>query len=146
MSPDADRDREDRQAFQRLNILFQGRASEWPVHHLKTFQKIAVLGSTRYSTYCTDVDSSNSWKHETKARAHRLVDTVSRLTRNHSSEIQWRLDIEKLVYKRFELDIKWYIGLLITYYGIITDPSTAPRAKSDYGGQKLRQSLRVLMR
>lgn len=60
----------------------------------------------RYSTYCTDGDGSNFWKYETKARAQRLVDTVSRLTRNQASEIQWRLDIEKIVYKRFELEIK----------------------------------------
>lgn len=43
------------------------------------------------------------------ARAQRLVDTVTRLTRNQSSEIQWRLDIEKIVYKPFELEIKWYV-------------------------------------
>ncbi|RDL38191.1 Uncharacterized protein BP5553_05624 [Venustampulla echinocandica] len=105
MGTDADRDREDRRTFSRLKIAFQGRASNWPVHHLKTFQQISVLGSMRYSTYCTDRDGSNFWKHETKARAQRLVDTVSRLTRNQSSEIQWRLDIEKIVYKRFELEI-----------------------------------------
>jgi len=109
MGTDADRDREDRRTFRRLKIAFQGRVSDWPVHHLKTFQKISVLGSMRYSTYCTDGDGSNSWKHETKARAQRLVDTVSRLTRNQSSEIQWRLDIEKIVYKRFELEINWYV-------------------------------------
>ncbi|CZR59535.1 uncharacterized protein PAC_09429 [Phialocephala subalpina] len=106
MGKDADRDREDRQTFRRLKIFFRGRASEWPVHHLKTFQKISVLGSMRYSTYCTDGDGSNLWRSETQARAQRLVDTVSRLTRNQSSEIQWRLDIEKIVYKRFELEIK----------------------------------------
>jgi hypothetical protein len=109
MGKDTDRDRDDRQTFRRLKIFFRGRASEWPVHHLKTFQKISVLGSMRYSTYCTDGDGSNLWKSETAARAQRLVDTVTRLTRNQSSEIQWRLDIEKIVYKRFELDIKWYV-------------------------------------
>ncbi|PVH82411.1 hypothetical protein DL98DRAFT_653163 [Cadophora sp. DSE1049] len=108
MGKDADRDREDRQTFRRLKMFFRGRASEWPIHHLKTFQKISVLGSMRYSTYCTDGDGDGSalWKSETKARAQRLVDTVSRLTRNQSSEIQWRLDIEKIVYKRFELEIE----------------------------------------
>jgi hypothetical protein len=37
-----------------------------------------------------------------------LVDTTSRLTGNKPSEMQWRLDLEKIVYKRFELDIDWY--------------------------------------
>jgi hypothetical protein len=114
MGKDADRDREDRQTFNRLNILFKGQASGFPPYHLKTFQKIKVLGSIQYKDYCTDENEPTLWKSETKARAQRLVDTVSRLTRNQSSEMQWRLDIEKIVYKRFELEIKWYS--IVSYY------------------------------
>ncbi|KAE9371916.1 hypothetical protein N431DRAFT_342019 [Stipitochalara longipes BDJ] len=106
MGKDADRDREDRELFKRLKVVFRGRSSEWPLHHLKTCQKISILGSQRYSTYCSDDDGSKFWKQETKDRAQRLVDTVSRLTRNQSSEMQWRLDIEKIVFKRFESGIK----------------------------------------
>lgn len=109
MGKDEDRDREDRRIFKRLNIVFRGRSLEWPVHHLKTFQKISVLGTYRYSTFRSDENRSNFWRSETTARAQHLVDTVSRLTRNQSSEMQWRLDIEKIVYKRFELGIKWYV-------------------------------------
>jgi hypothetical protein len=26
---------------------------------------------------------------------------------NHQSEMKWRLDLEQLVYKRFQLEIEW---------------------------------------
>ena len=108
MGKDADRDREDRRTFRRLKIRFRDRATEWPLHHLKTFQKVSILGSTKYSEYGKDGNEMLLWQSETKARAQRLVDTVSRLARNQSSEMQWRLDIEKILYKRFEFEIKWY--------------------------------------
>jgi hypothetical protein len=79
MGKDADRDREDRQIFKRLKIFFRGKDSEWPIHHLKSLQKVLILGSTQYSTYCKDEDGTQFWRQETKARAQHLVDTVSRL-------------------------------------------------------------------
>jgi len=112
MGKDADRDRDDRQLFKRLKIVFRGRSPEWPLHHLKTCQKISILGSQRYSTYGSDEDGSKFWRQDTKSRAQRLVDTVCRLTRNQSSEMQWRLDIEKIVFERLQLEIKWYVILM----------------------------------
>ncbi|KAN0096873.1 hypothetical protein V8E51_015678 [Hyaloscypha variabilis] len=106
MGKDADRDREDRELFKHLKIVFRGRSPEWPLHHLTTCQKISILGSQRYSTYCSDEDGSKFWREETKSHAQQLVDTVCRLTRNQSSEMQWRLDIEKIVFKRLEFEIK----------------------------------------
>ncbi|KAF4632991.1 hypothetical protein G7Y89_g5141 [Cudoniella acicularis] len=108
MIKDADRDREDREMFQKYNILFKGPACPWPIHHMKTFQNIRLLGLTQFSTYGNGDLESVIWKAETKARAQYLVDTTSKLTGNKPSEMQWRLDLEKIVYKRFELDIDWY--------------------------------------
>jgi hypothetical protein len=76
MGKDADRDREDQRKFRQLNIVFRGRSLEWPMHHLKTFQKIAILGTQSYSDYCSNVDDSRFWKVETQYRAQHLVDTV----------------------------------------------------------------------
>ncbi|KAE9370947.1 hypothetical protein N431DRAFT_308368, partial [Stipitochalara longipes BDJ] len=91
--------------FKKYNILFKGPACPWPIHHLKTFQSIKLLGQTQFSTYGNGEVELDFWKSETKARAQYLVDTTSRLTGNKPSEMQWRLDLEKIVYKRFELDI-----------------------------------------
>jgi hypothetical protein len=105
---EADRDREDREMFKRYNVHFKGPACQWPIHHLKTFQNIKLLGLTQFSTYGNCDLKSNFWVSETKARAQYLVDTTSRLAGNKPSEMQWRLDLEKIVFKRFELEIDWY--------------------------------------
>jgi hypothetical protein len=146
MGKDADRDREDRELFKRLKIVFRGRSPEWPLHHLKTCQKISILGSQRYSTYCSDEDGSKFWREETKSHAQQLVDTVCRLTRNQSSEMQWRLDIEKIVFKRLEFEIKWYVILIVGIYGFAKNFEVLNlTVETVFGDQKLRQSRRLRM-
>lgn len=107
MINDADRDRGDREMFKKYNIFFRGPACPWPIHHLKTFQNIKQLGLTQFSMFNGNPES-NFWTSETKARAQYLTDITARLTGNKPSEMQWRLDLEKIVYKRFELEIDWY--------------------------------------
>ena len=111
---DTDKDREDRRLLKKYNILFRGPAYPWPTNHMRCFQQIAVLGNQRFSAYYDEGDLESSleigeklWKSSIKARAVRLANTADRLARTQPTEMKWRLDIEKIVYKRFELEIEW---------------------------------------
>jgi hypothetical protein len=98
--------------FEKYRILFRPPASdesELPTHHARSFQKILDLGSIRFQRYPHDDDWSEFWRAETKGRAQYLVDTASKLARKNASEMQWRLELEKIVYKRFELEIDWCV-------------------------------------
>lgn len=112
MTKKTNREEEDRENFRKYNIFFRRPASEseFPAHHKISFDKILELGRTRFQTYCQNDDETSSfWRAETKGHAQHLVETTSRLARNRASEMKWRLDLEKIVYKRFELEIDWYL-------------------------------------
>jgi hypothetical protein len=119
--------------FKKYNIFFKGPACPWPSHHLKTFQNIKLLGLSQFSTYGNGNLESNFWTSETKGRAQYLIDTTSRLTDNKPSEMQWRLDLEKIVYKRFELDIDWseriFPGQHVRLYLIFNSPEPKCRGR-----------------
>lgn len=111
MSKEIDRDREERRLCKKYNILFRGPAHPWPKQHSQAFQHIAVLGRYFFSDYGTGIDKlpagERRWKSSNIGRAKRLVETASRLNGAQPSELKWRLDLEKIVYARFELEIEW---------------------------------------
>jgi hypothetical protein len=112
---DRDREQEDGRLFKKYNIRFRGPAYEWPAHHIRAFQHISVLGTQRFSTYYSQ-DSMKSlepgerlWKARIKSRTQQLVKVTERNVGNSQSEMKWRLDLEKIVYSRFECEIEWQV-------------------------------------
>ncbi|KAI9766384.1 MAG: hypothetical protein M1839_004916 [Geoglossum umbratile] len=115
---DAERDREERRLLKKYRIIFNGplASDKWPRHHRHAFSHVERLGHFRHGSYCTGVAPNGnyeaSWRLDTKSRAERLAETAARLVRERPSEMTWRLELEKLVYGRFELQIEWSnIGL-----------------------------------
>jgi len=110
---DRDREEEERKLFKKHNICFRGPAYEWPAHHIRAFQHISVLGTQRFSAYYPQ-DSmkyleygERFWKTQIKIRTQQLVKVTERNVGNSQSEMKWRLDLEKIVYSRFEHEIEW---------------------------------------
>jgi hypothetical protein len=110
-----EREQEDRRLFRKHNICFRGPAHEWPAHHIRAFQHISVLGSQRLSTaYSQDSlqlleAGEKFWKSSIKRRTRHLVEVTERNVGNSQSEMKWRLDLEKIVYVRFEEEIEWQV-------------------------------------
>lgn len=109
---DRNREQEDGRLFRKYNIRFRGPAYESPAHHIRAFQHISVLGTQRFLAYYPQ-DSMKSlepgerlWKGQIKSRTQRLVKVTERNVGNSQSEMKWRLDLEKIVYSRFEYEIE----------------------------------------
>ena len=111
MSKEVDRDREERRLRKKYKILFRGPAHPWPKNHTRAFQHVSVLGKYFFSDYVAQNDGLEAgekrWKSSTIGRTKRLVETASRLQGSQSSELKWRLDLEKIIYRRFEMEIEW---------------------------------------
>jgi len=104
----------DRKLRRKYNIHSREPAYIWPTEHIRAFQHVSVLGSSKFSTYYSEgaMDSMEPeeklWKRFIRDQAQRLVETTERNVRNHQSETKWRLDLEHIIYQRFELEIEWY--------------------------------------
>lgn len=112
MSKEVDRDRKERRLCKKYNILFRGPAHPWPKDHTRAFQHVSVLGKYFFSDYAAEKNDGleageKRWKASTIGRTKRLVETASRLHGTQPSELKWRLDLEKIIYSRFELEIEW---------------------------------------
>jgi hypothetical protein len=60
--------------------------------------------------------------------------------------MQWRLDIEKIVFKRLDFEIKWYVILIVGIYGFAKNFEVLNlTVETVFGDQKLRQSRRLQM-
>lgn len=110
-----EREEEDRRLFRQYNICFRGPAHQWPAHHIRSFQHISVLGSQRFATLYSQEPlqllegSEKFWKSSIKRRSQHLVEVTERIVGNYHSEMKWRLDLEKIVYARFEEEIEWQV-------------------------------------
>jgi hypothetical protein len=140
---DRDREQEDLRLFKKYNIRFRGPACEWPAHHIRVFQHISVLGTQRFSTYYSQ-DSMESlepgerfWKSSIKGRTQQLVKVTERNVGNSQSETKWRLDLEKIVYSRFECEIEWQ-GKYFGFRHPMLTANLAPRPLAKVDGRDLK--------
>jgi hypothetical protein len=102
--------------IKKWKISFQKLVPEqFPAHHRRSFQIIASLGSTNFRSYSLHNNRSEIWRTETRGNAQQLVKKASGLAGNCASEYQWRLELEPIVYKRFELEIYWYVHTPFLY-------------------------------
>jgi hypothetical protein len=86
-------------------------AYAWPKNHDMSFMAIWALGQTGWSEYCDATDMPQNklrfWRALMQDRTLKLVSSVLRISSTMASELQWRLEIESIVYERFKLQRTW---------------------------------------
>jgi hypothetical protein len=104
-------DNKDAQLFIKYNVVFRKFLEPVPKSHRRTLKQIAKLGQYKFSRYCRDKPTEpNPSRQTTIHRAVGLANAARNVASSEPSELQWRLEIENLVYGRFSLAIEWYVA------------------------------------
>lgn len=104
--------RELRRLMRRHRIFFKSSVTGAgvPLAHKETFEDIATLGSSRFDTYCTNIDvrlRQEPWRRHTKARVQWLSKRAAELFEQKRNEAGWRFGLENHVLLRFQSEVVW---------------------------------------
>jgi hypothetical protein len=104
-----------RQLIRKKRIRFEGPVPprQWPNEHKHHFEVVRTISDVRYDIYNTSQNIPETHRHDFRERVHymrkRAYELLDDITTN---EPTWR-ELETLVFKRFDEETLWYVGLTI---------------------------------